>query len=375
MATNQSSVREQLTYSAVLQIVLIAACVILLVYVILPKFNDIQAQTQQTNETIARYEETSTNGIAFSGIAAAAKAVGNNSELLEIIKNNEEATKEVIKKTSNAPYLEWLKDALKNSDEDRKKLALAKAKINSIIPTLSPISGNIDEVNITLREYIEYVEQEILKKYSLKSSSPLGIDGVKYDSPDATSGISNPIGHFDVTLNFEASNRNIINFLDYLKATGSPDILNTASAMTDADPNNLPVVMSNPLITVESLSLKESLNPLYPNLENSGRITLRLYVRGSSQTDQQFLKDTLKKRMDAFQKTLTDTLTNCTSTVTSCPQLADLQSIDSKFREMGKSFDTIASKASADNISNVYVLAQQAQTLKTLENEFNAILR
>ncbi len=371
MANNQASIREQLTYSAVLQVVLVVACVILLMYVIVPKFNEIQAQTNQTNAVIAKYEETVANGIPFSELSGVVQQVGNNSELLEIIKNNEASTKEVIKKTTSAPYLDWLKEAIKNSDDDRKKLSLAKAKINSIVPTLSPISSNIDEYNITLREYVEYIEQDILKKYNLKSVSPLGIEGVKYEQKDAVSGISSPIGYFDVNLNFDASNRNIINFLDYLKTTGSPDILSDTGTLNDTTP----VAMSNPLITVESLSLKELLNPLYPNLENSGRITLRLYVRGSSQTDQQYLKDTLKKRMDAFGATLTDSLTKCQAAMTSCPQLTDLQHIDAKFREIGKSFNEIIAKSSSDSISNIYLLAQQVQTLKTLENEFNTIIR
>lgn len=86
----------------------------------------------------------------------------------------------MLKKTTKDPYLTWLTNALNSSDEDRAILRDIRARINSIIPTLSPVSGNIDENSATLRDYIVFVEQKILKTFSLKSLSPIGIESVKY---------------------------------------------------------------------------------------------------------------------------------------------------------------------------------------------------
>jgi hypothetical protein len=44
------------------------------------------------------------------------------------------------------------------SGDDKNKLIQAKQKLNSILPTLSPISNNFDEENITLKEYVKYIE-------------------------------------------------------------------------------------------------------------------------------------------------------------------------------------------------------------------------
>jgi len=47
--------------------------------------------------------------------------------------------------------MDWLKKTILNSSADRDLLSQQKEILNSIIPTLSPISGNIEEENIDLK--------------------------------------------------------------------------------------------------------------------------------------------------------------------------------------------------------------------------------
>jgi hypothetical protein len=106
--------------------------------------------------------------------------MGNKEELIKIIQATPEETKIALQKVGTSDYITWLKNTINASDEDKQKLVQAKKKINSILPTMSPISGSIDEENITLKEYILFIEREILKRFELDSNMSLGIQGLTY---------------------------------------------------------------------------------------------------------------------------------------------------------------------------------------------------
>lgn len=108
----------------------------------------------------------------------------------------------------------WLKENSISNENDIQKFSDGQAKINSIIPTISPISHNRNTESITLREYITFIEKEILAKYNIESLSPLGIESVKYDEQDGS--LKNPVGEMKVDINFKTANRNIIELLDFL---------------------------------------------------------------------------------------------------------------------------------------------------------------
>lgn len=371
MNTNPSATRDQLTYSAILQLSLLVLCGIIGFVYIIPTWKDINAQSQRTNEIIQKYEDTVTDGIPFGDLIDAITTVGNNNELIEIIHQNVDATKNAIKKTGSWPYLTWLLHALQNSDEDREKLRIAKAKINSIIPTLSPVSGNIDEESITLREYIAYIEENILRAFHLDSPSALGIDGLQYtEIPDTKK--SHPIGHFDVNISFKARNQNIIDLLNYLKETGSPDILTMETNPGD----EMPWVMSNPLITLESLSLVDAPNILNASSENSGRMTLRLYIRGWSTNDKKFLQEVFLKRKEALGTKISQALETCTmNNSTTCIHFAALQDIEKRYQEFIRSLVPVLEKHKNSGVNEIYLVGQQIHSLKKLEEEFDTILR
>lgn len=371
MNNNASAAHDQLTYSAILQVSLVIVCGIIWFIYIIPTWQEINAQSDRTNETIQRYEDTVSEGIPFGELINAVNIVGNNNELIEIINQNVDATKNAIKKTGTWPYLAWLIDALQNSDEDREKLRIAKAKINSIIPTLSPVSGNIDEESITLREYIEYVERDILRAFRLESHSALGIDGLQYTESTETNK-TNPIGYFDMNIAFKASNQNIMELLKYLRNTGSPEVL----TMEDFGGGDLPWVMSNPLITLQSLSLTHTPNLTNAPMENSGRMTLRLYIRGGSVNDRKFLHEVFVKRKGALETRIREALDQCTmGGTTSCPRLASLEEIEKRYNEFVRSLSPILERNQNAGIDGIYLIWQQIQSIKNLEEEFDTLVR
>lgn len=363
---NSTGIREQLTFKAWLQWFLILASVVFTFLYTLPKIEEINAQTEQTNAVIKKYESIESNGIPANELEKTISAVWNNNELLELVKKSPTETANVIKKTGSDPYLTWLSNSLNNSETDRKTLSDMKAKINSIIPTLSPISGNISEENITLREYISYIENTILKNFGITSLSPLGIDWVKYEEKDGK--VVNPIGSFVVDLNFKTSNANLSKLLDFIKETGKPDILSDTGTLV-----TIPKVMSNPLITVDSLSLAQIIDPRFPNQENSGRIALKFYVRGSSAADSSFLLESFTKKKVELEQSIEKRIKECSANASTCMESENLQNFAKKEADFAKVFTATIDQKKWNPVETVYFLSQQFHTLESLKKELESI--
>lgn len=167
------------------------------------------------------------------------------------------------------------------------------------------MSNNRDSKSVTLREYIAFVEENILAKYQIESLSAIGIDGVKYQETKE-GGLSHPVGELNMELNFKATNKNIIDLLNFIHSSGEPSVLAHEGIL-----ENPPGMMSNPLITIKSLSLAKLLNPSEPFAENSGRLSLTFYVRGSSTTDANYLLEAFGKRKTALGEDITKQLEEC----------------------------------------------------------------
>lgn len=379
---NISAIREQLTSIAILQILCLGGAGIFTVYYTLPKLEEISTQSKRTNEVIQKYESIETDGIPFGELVQTIESVGKNTELVEIIKKSPDDTKTAITKSGSAPYLSWLTNALQSSGDDQIKLEKAKAKINTIIPTLSPsINEKVQEDSITLKTYINYIEQSIIKKFSLDTNSPLGIEGINYTSDDTSNGIggiNNAIGFFDLTLTFKTSNMNLGRFLDFIKNTGNPAILGDdpdgsgSGSISTTGTGDIPPIMSNPLITLESLSVESPINMSYPNIQNSGRVTLRIYIRGSSQSDQTFLKEAFQKKQSELSAKIDTSIAYCTQTETPCTYDQPLKNLKNKFDQFSKATDALMSSQDA-GVKSIYILSQQLESLKYLENEYNTI--
>lgn len=366
MANNTASIQEQMTYSAILQIASVIVCIIIIFTLILPKMQQISAQTEKTNKVIQAYEETEKNGISFSNLKTIIPRVGNNTELQEIINANEEASKEAIQKkdvNETTTYLQWLAYELRDKEKNEEKIRKAREKINTILPTLSPISGGIEENNIKLGDYIEFMEAQILRKFSLESTSPLGITSIQYGEKEKN--MVNPIGYFDTSIAFQGRNENIIDMLDYLYKSGNPEIL-TSSENIDISEQYASTKLANPLIVVEAFALDKPLNAHHPKIHNSGRITLRMYIRGASKTDKQFLTDTFNKRKNALLENLESQIKTCTTSDTPCSKLHTMKDLKKRTEELSENI----TKNTNESVEGIYFIGQQIDSLKVIEQEF-----
>lgn len=364
MSNTIESTHEQLMYKAWLQVFFLIIAVALTLLFTLPKLQEVSAQAELANEKIEIYNNMYNNGIASQNLLNTIKSVGNNPELVEVVTKAWDAVNPIIAKTGSKPYLEWLKENSLNNDADRAKLADAQAKINSIIPTISPMSNHHDAKSVTLREYIGFIEEHILAKYEIESLSPLGIDGVKYqENKDAW--LENPVGILTVELNFKASNKNIIELLNFIQASGETSLLSREEIL-----DNPPAIMSNPLITINSLSLTNLLNPSEPSAENTGRLSLNFYVRGSSDTDVNYLLTAFNKRKNNLKTDIQTKLEECKKS--GCPGIAEYEKIAARFQTFDSSLSAILKK-DGNAVETAYIIGQQLPSLQAIRSALENI--
>lgn len=361
-----TSQREHLTYTLIWQTVTIFAVGIIVWQYIIPGFATINTNLIDANNKVGSYLEANETWYDYARVSAILTELWNKEELLKIVQATPEETRKALQKVWNSDYLIWIKNAINASDEDKKKLIQSKKKINSILPTMSPISANIDEENITLKQYIKFIEWRILLKYGLDSNIALGIQSLTYWNP----GNKTPsnIWMFDFRLDFKASNENIKDFIDFINESWNTDILTSSWLLTE---DQIPEIMSNPLITMESLSLQDTLDMSNPKKLNSGRTTIRFYVRWASKDDVTYLRENLRSRKAELGKRVDIAVNDCQKNVVLCSQLSRLTDFQKKYTEFlrGVWGEWIEWGGS---INDIYALSQQVNSLRSLEAEFTS---
>ncbi len=195
---------------------------------------------------------------------------------------------------------------------------------------MNPVSNNISEETVSMKKYITFVEENIIKKFDIDSTASLSIQNIKYGKKGSI--MPDVVGSFDNEIAFKATNDNIIKMINYINLLGHPEILVDTGTVN----GGAPAIMSNPLAMINELSLDNTLDTTKPNAENSGRMTLRFYIRGSSITDIAFLGGTITARKAALGKRIEITLAKCIAEVT-CPKKKDLQALSRKFTEFTRS--------------------------------------
>ncbi len=239
--------------------------------------------------------------------------------------------------------------------------------MNSIIPTLSPVSGNIEGKNLTLKEYIRYIEQSILAKYNFESNMVLGLQGITFGVKEQ--GMPESIGTFLFQIDFKGKNSDIASFIDYINKSGNPELLTSTGKLSESQ---LPPMMSNPLLTIQSFSLQNTIDPTKPNEENSGRASIRFYVRGVSKDDLTYLKENIRTRQEALSKLVTESVTACKQNGSLCTYNKDLMNFQEKYNQFSLASSNV--QYSTQGNDEIYVLNQRITTIKSLENELKSIL-
>lgn len=363
-----TSQKEHLTYTLVWQVITLIAVWIITWQYIIPGFAKIDENLTKAEKAVTSFGEATEKWYEYGRLSAILTEMWNKDELLKIIQATPNETKIAIQKEWNWDYLSWVKNAINASEEDKKKLVQAKKKINSILPTMSPISANIDEENITLKQYIKFIEWRLIKNFNLDSNISLWIQWLSYGNP--SNWVPSSIGMFDLRFDFKAPNEDIKRFIDFINDSWNSDILSQSWLLTE---DQIPEIMSNPLITMEWFSLQDTLDVKNnPTKLNSGRASIRFYVRWASKDDVNYLKENLKSRKEEFQKRVDNAVSECRKNEVLCSQLDKLTAFQIKFNE----FLRWVGWDGWTNIwwtwiNDIYLLSQQVISLRTLEAEFD----
>ncbi len=366
-----NSQKEHLTYTAIWQVFTLVALWIFSYQYILPGISDLNIVKTKAQSSVNTYNSTLTNGIEYTNLAQLLQGKSERAELIKVIQSDPRAAEAIIKKPIGIEknYLDWLKWEIGSSEKEKEILKLEKAKLNSIIPTMSPLSNNIEEESITLRQYVRFIESSILKRFNFDSNVIIGMQGVSFGTKGGS--IPENLGMFDFRFDFKWTNTNISKFIEYVNTAGKPDIL-SYTGTTTANDKSL-AVLSNPLITMESFSLQDKLDKNNPNKENVGRAVLRFYVRWVSKDDIAYLKENLKARQLKLTTNIDENIKLCEKDSILCASYNKrLSSFQVKYREYERASNAVRISLSGND--EIYALSQSVTTLKSLEKELESIL-
>ena len=275
-------------------------------------------------------------------------------------------TQDVMIGKGTEPYITWLNGEIGASTSDKKKLAIKKARLNSILPTLNPVSNNLSEETVSMRRYIGFVEENILKQFGIESTAALGIQNIKYGKRGSS--MPEVLGSFDTEIAFVSTNLGISQMIDYVNTLGHYDILIDTGSTTSTGSTG---IMSNPLAMIDGLSLSTTLDLTKPTEENSGRMVIRFYIRGSSITDIAYLSETIKSRKEALKKKIDTAILKCSTDLT-CSGKRNLDSLDRKYKEFVRATSQNVNRSGTEMI---YILSSELNSIISLEKEMTSLTK
>ena len=374
-----TSQKEHLTYTLIGQVWTLIGALFLAMYYIFPGMETMSTNLANANTAIDSYKQIEQHGFTSTQLWAKLAKNTEYSELVKIIQADPKGTESALKgadpkypKSESESYLSWVKTAITKNDDAKRGLIIQKAKLNSILPNLNPISGNIDEEYINLKQYVRFIENQILDKFNFSATTNIGMQAITFWN--ATNQMPANVGMFEFRLDFDGNNGDILDFIKYINKSGDPAILmDEGTGSTNLLTEKAPPIMDNPLITISSFSIKNALDPNNRTGQNSGRISINFYVRGGSKDDISYLKENIKTRRTNLEKNIADALKECKNNTILCASYTKrLDVFAQKYTEFSRSADAVQSSIAWND--SIYGLAEQAITIQSLENDFNAIL-
>ena len=374
MLTN--SQKEHLTYTLIGQVITFIVLWIWSYSYIFPGLWKIDIAVAWANTSVEKYGKTDESWLSFEEITSIIKQRTEYAELLKIMNSDlDNSRNAIVKPAWQEKYWDWLKSAIRDSSKDKAILSQQKKILNSIIPTLSPISGNIEEENIDLKWYIRFIETTILKRFNIDSTMILSLqDAHPWNSTD---GIPENIGSFEIQLSFKAKNKDITSFVHFINESGNPYLLTDSGITMNTllPTEKIPGLMSNPLITLTSFNLESALDPSKSDDDNAGRASLRIYIRWISKDDISYLKENVRNREQELWNNLAKAIVECKGKWPLCWETAKRLAVFFRKYQEYKIWSSYSDSWGALGGNNqISVIAQKAKVLKSLEWEFIEIV-
>ncbi len=225
-------------------------------------------------------------------------------ELPPYVSNRQSDALAAVKEVSSrgGDFLKELAAANKALDEKSSSVAYEKDVLGSIVPTFSSAFANDSLENgisnrVDLRRLVQYMEDQVMRKYNFDTPFPVGIDGLTFEKVE---GEQYKAGSFTLNLPLSGDPRNIASFLSVLDSAGK--IPMTSDGKIDvskisarkAAPAFSP--MDNMLMTVEQVNLDGYMQPSADG-KASGNVTVRFYVRTLDYDETRLLENAVAEKI------------------------------------------------------------------------------
>lgn len=285
-----SKEQKKLSSIIILNVIAIFIFWAIFMYWIYPSHSEMLEKIDQANATFSKNNEIKSNWFSYDELYQIMNTKWFQKDILDLMKDRTKA-EQAIKKTWWWDYISWLNSEIAKNTVLTSEISKNEKIIWNILPvfyqywsTQWSTSTQIKQ-QISLENFINFVENNILRKFRINSFSTLWIDNITFGSDDPTQTQSNSrnikddsVWSFVLKLEFEAKNEDLVNFLDNIQKSWKLNIVdwklaNQVSASNIDTYSNL----DNLLITVDNLVLKDSISNAWE--KNSWNIALRFYVR------------------------------------------------------------------------------------------------
>jgi|GEM_PF-4055243 len=370
-----------------LNVFIILGILVYIFWFVLPKYTFIGELSAKINDTYSHIHSLRDNGVDGAEFKKLLATYNKKKDIPDSVFSDAAKLEQVLKKptTFKGNYLAWILDANGKIETINAEVEKNDRILGNIIPNYTSVALSEDAAiiknQITFSSFINYVEKEILNKYSLTSFSTLGLDNISFDS-DKKSTVN--IGSFKISLDFKGKNSDILALINALQNSGKLTIRNgkliPQEGMQKKKSSTLSE-LSNLLVGINSFSLTNVLeDPSQGSLKdmNQGTLSLEFYVEGmnyqkllllrnSAVTDFEALKKSIKidgARCDKPGNTLcnegaTNTavsvIKNLSSNMASLQPKIDVLKKNELITDVNKEFDTLSDiKASIQAIKILY---------------------
>lgn len=216
---------------------------------------------------------------------------------------------------------------------------------------------------------MRYVEGNILGKYDVTSLSPIGIQTISYTDSNILKeygASTGSIGYFDITFDIEGQNTNIEDMVQGIEKLGDPANLGDINDVNAPSP----AIMSNPLVTIENLSLNNNITTDNRYEMNAGSMTLRFYVRGASKGDIEAIQAKIKETIATLKTSILNTEKTCNAEVARCE---DLKSIESAINEIEKNAESLIN-VKGNEVAQLNVLSQLSASIDEIQRRLDEFI-
>lgn len=358
---------SHIKYGLITQVVIIGFFLWFLFLSILPKYWLIEQKVGEVNTLLDEYKNIEIKGVPFSSLANVAKR-RERAEVIRLTEQLPKETEQAITKSwsSDLTYEVWLKQEKEKAFSEKETISQKFAVLNSILPTLHANEiFEVPEDAITLTSLIKYVEGSVLGKHAIISLSPIGIQSISFTESEILKKYGAQTGaiwYFDIFLEIEWRNSDIEIMIQNIESSGNRG----TGAISEELSDEKPPVMSNPLITIESLSLNTNITRENQGDMNQWQIILRFYVRWASTRDIEAVKSAIIEKTSKLQKDIQAMKKQCIDKQNNCSEIFALEVAINDHKKNENAFMATG----GNEVTKLNILSQVTNSITTISDKF-----